>query len=423
MGAGSDTSIRRTRFENGLRVVTESVRDVASVAVGVWVENGSRDEEESFRGGSHFIEHLLFKGTHKRTAFQVAEEIESVGGSINAFTGKEYTCYHARVPAAHAETALDVLSDIFHDALFRSEDVEVEREVILQEIFDGEDTADEYIHDYHLESYWPGHPLGWAVAGTIESVSSLTRDDMVKFMRERYRPDRVLVTAAGAVDHDRFVNACRTRFTGLSGSYDRPAADKPDFNPGVFVCNRDLEQVHILLGLPGVSMVDPRRYGAELLVSALGGGMSSRLFQQIREERGRAYSIYAFQASFRDIGYTGVYAATSKEAVGEVVDLVVDNLSQIAAKGLDKEELERTKSQLTGSIPLSLESTESRMYRLARNHIYMGREVPISDVIEMINSTTMDDIIELAGEMFSLERLGIALLGDADERMVSLPAA
>jgi predicted Zn-dependent peptidase len=403
-------------------VVTENVRDVASAAIGVWVESGSRYESQRLNGISHFIEHLLFKGTARRTARQVAEDIESLGGSINAFTDKECTCYHVRVLAEHTESAIDVLADIFLNSAYRAEDVDLEREVILQEIFDCEDSPEDYVHDYFLESYWPGHPLGWTITGSAESVGRITREDLVAFVGERYRPDRVIVAAAGSIDHDAFVDVCRARFAAVSGTFDTPTSDRPDFNPGVFVCRRDLEQVHIVAGLPGVSEVDPRRDAAELLITALGGGMSSRLFQSVREERGLAYSIYAFPSAFRDIGYTGIYAATSREHVTQVVDLILAEITSVAAGGLEADEVERTKGQLIGSIPLALESTESRMMRIARNQMYYGREVPVSEVIDNIRGTTADEIMTLARELFSFERLGVALLGDAEESMVELPS-
>lgn len=414
---------RATRLENGLRIVTEPVADVASATVGIWVENGSCFETEKLSGISHFIEHLLFKGTDDRSAFQIVEEIERYGGSVNAFTSKEHTCYHARALGAHCETVLDVLGDIILNSTFRTEDIEVEREVITQEILDVEDSPEEFVHDYFLQSYWPGHPLGWNVTGTVDTVSNITRDDIIDYVASRYRPDRIVVAAAGALDHDSFVDACRERFLSMSGTYEPPPPDMPDFNPGLFVSQRDLEQVHIVLGLPGVSIVDERRDVAEVLFSALGGGMSSRLFQRVREEKGLVYSIYSFQSPFQHIGYSGVYAATVRDHVEEVMDLVTADIASIAANGLTLEELDRTKAQLIGSIPLSLESTESRMFRIARNQMEFGRHVTLDEITKAISSVTNDDIQELAEELFAFERLGVALLGDADEDLLTLPAS
>ncbi len=396
------------------------MRDVASAAVGIWVENGSRYESQNLNGISHFIEHLLFKGTGSRSARQVAEEIERLGGTINAFTDKECTCYHTRTLADHVAPALDVLGDIFLNSLFREEDITLEREVILQEIFDCEDSPEDYIHDYFLEHYWPGHPLGWTITGTADSVGRIARDDIIGYVRQRYRPDRVLIAATGRIEHEMLVDMCRARFAPLAGSCERPADDRPDFNPGVFICSRDLEQVHIVVGLPGLAVTDPRREAGELLITALGGGMSSRLFQSVREERGLAYTIYGFQNAFRDIGYTGFYVATSRENVAEVVDLILEELGSVTRDGLRPDELERTKGQLIGSIPLSLESTEGRMVRIARNQIYFDREVPVSEIVRRIEEASNTDVVELARELFAFERLGVGLLGDAEEGMVSL---
>jgi predicted Zn-dependent peptidase len=396
------------------------MRDVASAAVGIWVENGSRYESQPLNGISHFIEHLLFKGTGTRSARQVAEEIERLGGTINAFTDKECTCYHTRTLAEHVPPALDVLGDIFLNSVFREEDITLEREVVLQEIFDCEDSPEDHLHDYFIEKYWPGHPLGWTVTGTAESVGRIARSDITGYVRDRYRPDRVLIAATGRIEHDDLVAMCRARFEPLTGSYERPADDRPDFNPGVFISSRDLEQVHIVVGLPGLAVTDPRREAAELLITALGGGMSSRLFQSVREERGLAYTIYGFQNSFRDIGYTGFYVATSRENVAEVVDLILEELSSVRRDGLRPEELQRTKGQLIGSIPLALESTEGRMVRIARNQIYFDRQIPVAEIVERIGNTTNTDVVELARELFAFDRLGVALLGDAEESMVSL---
>jgi predicted Zn-dependent peptidase len=414
---------RATRLENGLRIVTEEVADVASATVGIWVENGSCFETAKLNGISHFIEHLLFKGTHDRSAFQIVEEIERLGGSINAFTSKEHTCYHARALSAHCETVLDVLGDVVLNSAFRAEDIEVEREVIAQEILDVEDSPEDFVHDYFLQSYWPGHPLGWPVTGSVDTVADITREDIVGYVRSRYRPDRMLVAAAGALDHDVFVDACRERFLGMSGTFDPPAPDMPDFNPGLFVCQRDLEQVHIVLGLPGVSVTDERREVAEVLFSALGGGMMSRLFQRVREEKGLVYSIYSFQSPFENIGYSGVYAATVRDHVEECMELITVDLAAIAASGLEADELERTKAQLIGSIPLALESTESRMFRIARNQMEFGRQVTIDETTKSISSVSNEDVQALAEELFAFERLAVALLGDADDDLLTLPAS
>jgi predicted Zn-dependent peptidase len=413
---------RTTRLDNGVRVVTEASAGV-STAVGVWIEAGSRHEQRHHNGASHFLEHLVFKGTSKRSAFSIADDIEKLGGSINGFTTKEYTCYHARTLAEHAPVAIEVLADLVRNPLLRSEDVEIERDVILQEIFDAEETPEDFVHDYFLEQYWPGHPLGWPVLGTKETIAGLGREVLSTFLTERYRPDRLIVAAAGGLEHESFVDLCRRHFEGLQGAGTSPVIDRPDFSPGVFLSQRDLEQVHMVVGFPGIAYTDPRREVADVLVSALGGGMSSRLFQEVRERRGLAYSVYAFQSGFRDIGYTGVYAATSREHLTETARVVLEEVLAVARDGLDAGELERTKSHLVGSIPLSLESTENRMFRVARNEMYFERELNVQEVVRAIQGVTMPDVVELAREVFAFDRLGVALVGDADGDSLPLPLA
>ena len=411
---------RTTRLENGLRVVTESNSSV-STAVGVWIEAGSRHETRRHNGASHFLEHLLFKGTASRSAFAIADDIEKLGGSINGFTTKECTCFHTRTLSQHVPVALDVLADLVRRASLKPEDIEIERDVILQEILDAEDSPEDFVHDYFLEQYWPGHPLGWPVLGTRESLANLDREVLAGFLRQTYRPDRVIVAAAGRLEHEAVVDLCRQHFIDMSGSTETVEADRPDFRPGIFASPRDIEQVHAVIGFPGIAVTDPRREVAEVLTAALGGGMSSRLFQKVREERGLAYSIYAFQSAFRDIGYTGVYAATSREHLTETIRLVLEDVLSVARDGLSAAELERTKGHLVGSIPLSLESTESQMFRLARNQMYFGRELPIDEVVRSIDAVTAEDVMLLAREIFSFDRLGIALVGDADGDLVALP--
>ncbi|MFP6600156.1 MAG: pitrilysin family protein [Deltaproteobacteria bacterium] len=402
-------------------MASESVSGVSSVAVGLWVENGSRHERQALNGISHFIEHLFFKGTDRRSARRIAEDIERLGGSINAFTGKENTCYHTRTLAEHLEPSLDVLADIYLNSLFGPEDVELEREVITQEILDAEDSPEDVVHDYFLASYWPGHPLGWPILGTVESLGAIGHNEMVDYVRGTYSADRTLIVAAGAVDHDRLVELASERFGHMTPGTGPAQFDRPDFRPGTFARPRDLEQVHLLIGFPGLPYTDVGHEASEVLVAALGGGMSSRLFQKVREERGLAYSVYAFSCPFKDIGYTGVYAATAAEHVAEVVDLVLTEVSDMCERGLESEELEGTKDQMIGGIPLALESTDTRMMRLARNQLYYGRELSVAEASTRLRSVTNDNIVNVARGLFSFERLGIALLGEADEDMVSLP--
>ncbi len=417
-------AVRVTRLENGLRVVSEAVRDAPSVSLGIWADTGRSHEDERIVGVAHFVEHLLFKGTPRRSARQIAEEIERRGGTIDAFTDKETTCYHARVLAGEADSALDVLSDLVLHAEPREEDLELEREVIIQEILDVEDDPEEYSLDYLLECYWPGHRLGWPVAGSVASVERIQRDDILAFLRDFRRPGRLVVSAAGPVDHDHLVGRCREIFGSLEAVDDPPrVVDRPDFRPGLYVVRREIEQAHLTLGMPGLSLLDPRREAGEVLLAALGGGMSSRLFQRVREERGKAYTVYAFQAPYRDIGYTGVYAACGRDSVAEVAGLVFDEMRSIMKEGLGSGELERVKTQLIGSIPLSLETTDSRMSRLGRNLLHYDRNIEVDEVTRAIEAVTNDDMVELAGELFSFERAAAVLLGDLEADAIQLPAA
>jgi predicted Zn-dependent peptidase len=416
--------LRCTRLENGLRVVTETVRDAPSVSIGIWADTASSFEDERIVGVAHFVEHLLFKGTPRRSARQIAEEIERRGGSIDAFTDKEYTCYHARVLAGESMTALDVLADLVLHAEPRPEDIELEREVIIQEILDVEDDPEEYSHDHLLECYWPGHRLGWPVAGSVASVERINRDDILRFLRDFRHPNKLVVSAAGPIDHDVLVTECRRLFGSLEpGTEVERSQDRPDFRPGLYLVRREIEQAHLTIGMPGLSMLDERREAGEVLIAALGGGMSSRLFQRVREERGKAYSVYAFQAPYRGIGYTGVYAACGKDSVSEVSGLIFDEMRSIVNEGLHAGELERVKTQLIGSIPLSLETTDSRMSRIGRNVLYYERPIEIEEITRAIEAVTNDDMVALASEMFHFERAAAVLLGDLEADALALPAS
>jgi predicted Zn-dependent peptidase len=403
---------------NGIRVLTDSLPQFVSTTVGIWVENGSRYESAAQNGISHFLEHMLFKGTERRSAKEIAEEIDAVGGVLNAFTGKEYTCYYAKVLREDLPLALDVLSDLFLHSRFDPDEIERERSVILQEISEVEDTPDDHIHDLFNLRFWPGHPLSWPICGTAATVGSLGRADFLQFVSERYRPDRLIVTAAGGVDHDWLVEQIAAAFAGLEGVTPAPAAQAPEVQPGVAVYRKPLEQVHLHLGVPALSQVDDARYAAFVLNTALGGGMSSRLFQEVRERRGKAYSISSFLSSFRDAGYLAVYAGLSAACVPEVLEVVIGELAKLRGEGLDDRELARAKSQIKGNMLLALESSESRMTRIAKNEIYFGREIPPEAIAEAIGAVGREDVLRVANDLFRDGQVGLALLGDLDEGAV-----
>src|SRR5439155_6565593 len=343
-----------TRLSNGVRVLSEHLPDLPSVTVGIWVQNGSRYEHPDQAGISHFLEHLFFKGTERRTAAQIAEEIDAVGGGLNAFTGKEYTCYYAKVLREHLPLALDLLADIFTQSRFAADEIERERTVIMQEISEVEDRPDDYVHELFNLAFWPGHPLARPIAGRGETVGRFQRDDFVRFLETRYRPDRILIAAAGDVVHDDLLAVVTRNLDGLAGTAPGPDGGPPAPRAGVWTHEKRLEQVHLCLGTPGIAQTDADRYAAHLLNVALGGGMSSRLFQEIRERRGEAYTVHSFLSSYLDAGYAGVYVGTSAEWTAEVVAVIRAELERVRRDGLVADELARVKNQMKGNIVLGL---------------------------------------------------------------------
>ena len=404
--------MQSTRLANGIRVLSERLPDLTSITVGIWVENGSRYEQPHQAGISHFLEHLFFKGTERRTAAQIAEEIDAVGGVLNAFTGKEYTCYYAKVLHEQLPLALDLLADIFTQSRFASEEIDRERSVIIQEISQVEDTPDDYVHELFNLAFWPGHPLSRPIAGSAQTVQGLTREDFLRFLDARYRPDRVLIAAAGNLVHQDLVAVVEGKFNALSGTAPLVDGGPPEAHAGVSVHEKPLEQVHLCLGTPGIAQGDAERYPAHLLNLALGGGMSSRLFQEIRERRGKAYTVYSFLSSYLDAGYFGVYVGTSAEWVREVVEVIRAELARAARDGLSVAELARVKQQMKGSMLLGLETSDSRMSRIAKNEIYFGRNVPIEEVAARIDAVQNDEVVSVAQRLFRAGGLALTVLGD-----------
>jgi predicted Zn-dependent peptidase len=406
----------KSLLSNGVRVLTEAMPHSLSASIGIWVENGSRYEEPHENGVSHLIEHLLFKGTNKRTAAQIAEEIDAVGGVLNAFTGKEYTCYYAKVLGTDLQMATDLLADLFLDSLFDSEEIKREQQVVLQEISQAEDTPDDFIHDLFNLKFWSGHPLALPIAGSVATVTSLDRDLMTSFMDQRYRAERVFVAAAGKVDHDTLVAECERHFGGIAGDGKVDKIAPPKVHSVVLNHEKQLEQAHICLGGPGIGQTNQSRYAGYVLNTALGGGMSSRLFQEVREKRGKVYSIYSFLSSHLDCGYFGIYAGTNPEWVDEVLDITLAELRQVAKDGLRPAELDRAKSQLKGNLLLGLESTDARMNRLARNEIYFRRDIPVEELARDIEAVTQDQVVALANTFFNRDEMALVVLGDLKGR-------
>lgn len=404
--------VQRTVLDNGLRLLSEEVSGMPSATVGIWVENGSRDEDPQENGVSHFLEHLFFKGTERRTAAGIAEEIDAIGGVLDAFTGKEYTCYYARVLTEHLSLALDLLLDVFLCSRFAEDEIERERSVICQEIAQIEDTPDDLIHDlFHLD-FWRGHPLSRPISGTAATVSRLRRGDFLGYLDRRYRPDRIFLTMAGGARHEDFVDQVGPALSSLAGKAVTRETPPPTACAGVYPYQRDLEQTHLCLGMPCVSQIDPEWYAAYLLHTVLGGGLSSRLFQEIRERRGLAYDVTSFLSTYRDTGYLGVYVATSAAWVPEVMEITCSTLHGIAQEGISAEELRRAKGHAKGGLLLGLETSEARMNRLARCEIYFGRYIPIPEVAERVERVTLAEVHALAARCFADENRALTLLGE-----------
>jgi predicted Zn-dependent peptidase len=403
-------------LDNGIRVVSQEMPDHRSVSLGIWVENGSRHESTGENGISHFIEHLLFKGTERRSAAQIAEEMDAIGGVLNAFTAKEHTCYYAKILDEDLPLAIDLLTDIFLHSVFDRDEIERERSVILQEISQAEDTPDDYIHDLFSLDFFKDHPLARPICGSAETVNSFRRQDFLTFFKSRYRPRRVVVAAAGHLRHEQLVRAFNERLGSVSDStYDGRSNSQdgaPEMQSGIFQHTKSLEQAHLCLGVLGVHQTHPQRYTAYILNTLLGGGMSSRLFQEIREKRGKAYSVYSFSSSYKDVGYLGVYAGTSLEWVEEVVELILKELKQLAAGDIKDEEIRRTQGQLVGSMMLGLESTDSWMSHIARNEIYFGEPITTDEICRGIRAVSRDAVVDLASTLFGSQGIALSLLGD-----------
>jgi len=405
---------RKTVLDNGIKVITEEIPYLKSVSIGVWVTTGSRDEHPAENGISHFIEHLLFKGTERRTAFDIAKEIDSVGGTLNAFTGREYTCFYAKVIDKNLPLAVDLLSDIFLSSLMDPKDIEKERMVILQEIKMVEDTPDDYVHDLFNRACWGDHPLGFPIFGTTERVQSFTRDQIDQFFRDNYQPDRILVCAAGNLEHRALVDAINSTFGKISRTGVPRKRSKPSSICTTGVWNRDLEQVHFCLGTKGLEYNHSLRFASYVLNTILGGGMSSRLFQEIRENRGLAYSVYSYLPTYIDTGLVVVYAGTTESSFQEVIELIVQEFRRLKKEPFKNGELETAKEQLKGNLLLSLESSDNLMTRLAKNEIYFGSYLSVENILKGIDAVEEEAVRRLASDIFDERYFCLTVLGPMD---------
>jgi predicted Zn-dependent peptidase len=410
--------VTKTTLANGIQVITEEVPNVHSVSLGIWVEAGSRDEARNENGISHFIEHMLFKGTKRRTARQIAKEIDSVGGVLNAFTSKEFSSFYAKVLSEHLPVALDLLFDLYLNSTFSAEEMEKERQVIAQEINMVEDTPDEYIHDLFSESFWPRHSLGFPILGRLETIGRMNRAWLREFFVQNYLGVEPVLVAAGRLKHEDFLRPVEERLGRIHLRPKERQSRPPRPHPQVFVKNKKLEQVHLLLGTQGFSASHPRRYVFSVLNTILGGGMSSRLFQEIREDRGLAYSVYSFLSSFRDSGMLGVYVGTGDNTLSAVLRIILREMKKMAGDFVKPKELRSAKEQLKGNLLLSLESTDSRMGRLAKSEIYFNRFVTTEEIIEGIERVSAGEVADLAQQLFRPESLSLTLLGPVTEKNI-----
>ena len=410
-------SVRRTVLPSGLRIVTEEVPSVRSAAIGIWVNIGSRDETPVVAGASHFLEHLLFKGTKRRNALEISSSLESVGGEMNAFTSKEYTCFYARVIDTDLPLAIDVISDLITSSVITALDVDAERKVVLEEIAMRDDDPSDLVHDLYAETYYGDTQLGRPILGTIKSITDMTRNNVFNYYKKKYLPQDLVVAVAGNIKHKRVVAMVeealsRENFLDIKGipqlRENTPVKTRPVNSVGLI--NRKTEQAHIFYGMEGVARSDERRFAMGVLASALGGGMSSRLFQEIREKRGLAYSVYAYAQQFAGSGQIGFYAGSKPTNAIEVVEIIREVLADVAANGMSQEEIERAKGAVRGSLVLSQEDSASRMSRIGKNEIVYGQIMGFDEILKSIASVTPDDVQKIASE-YLVKEPTLALVG------------
>ena len=412
--------IETTKLDNGITVVTERIPWVRSVSAGFWVGTGSRDEADGLFGASHFLEHLLFKGTATRSARQIAEDVDAVGGDMNAFTTKEYTAFYLRVLDDSLDLGLDILSDILWSPAFRPEEVEAERQVILEEILMRADEPADLVHEVFSEALFPDHPVGREVLGDEETIQAMSREDIAAFHAHHYRPGNIVFAAAGHVEHDAVVDGIERRFAGRHGGAAPDRAVPVDPPRPLAVDPRPTEQVHLVVGMRSLDRHDEDRYALAVLNHVLGGGLSSRLFQKVREERGLAYSVYSYRSAFADSGALAVYAGTMPARVGEVLGLVRAELDEMAVSGVSARELEVAKGHLVGELALSLEDSAARMSRIGRSQLVHGTVLTVDDVVARIQDVTLDDVARVASAVLANERV-LAAVGPVDSDELEAP--
>ena len=413
-------NIRRQVLPHGLIVITEQMQHIRSASIGIWLETGSRDEDEHWNGISHFIEHMVFKGTKHRTAEEIARQVDSIGGNMDAFTAKECICFNVKVLDQHVPIALEILSDLVLHPVFDSQDITRERGVILEEIKMDQDNPDYLVHEIFTQNFWKDHPLGRPILGTKETVKRFERQPVLDAYGHHFSPGNIIVSAAGNLDHDRFVDLVIQHFEHMKPVKNGLHSAVPKVVPRIVLRNKKaLEQVQLCIGVPSYAIAHEKRHASYILNTLLGGGMSSRLFQNIRERQGLAYSIYSDLNPYRDTGCLAVYAGTSRESAAKVVRSVVSEFRKLKAEPVPEEELRRSKDQLKGSLMLSLESSTARMSNLARQEMYFDRFYDLDELIEKIEAVTTEDLQSLANEFFHTELIAVTALGNLSGLKIS----
>lgn len=410
----TDSRIRRETLANGVRLVTETMTHVRSVSVGVWLRRGSRHEPADQAGIAHFVEHMLFKGTESRSAEDIAQQVDSIGGQLDAFTSKEYAGYYVKVLDEHLPRAVNLLADLVSRPTFAPDELEREKKVVLEEIKMVEDTPDDLVHELFAERFWNGHPLGRPILGTPDSVSALDQATLRRYFRDAYVAANFVVVAVGHLDHDE-VRALVEREFAHVPLVGAPIEDRPpNVAASVEIRRKVLEQTHVCLGSVGLRQTDPGRYAGYVLNTVLGGSMSSRLFQNVREKRGLAYAVFSGMSAYQDAGSLSVYAGCANDAVTELIDVVVAEMRRLTEESLPDEELRRAKDHLKGSLMLGLESTSSRMSHLARQELYQDASDGLDAVLAAIEGVSTEDVRQLASRLFTARPLGATVLGDVD---------
>jgi predicted Zn-dependent peptidase len=412
--------VQKSVLPNGVRVVTETLPYLYSVSVGIWVDNGSRDETPAENGISHFIEHMIFKGTPDRTALEIAKEMDAIGGMSNAFTSKEQTCFYTRVLENHLQQGVRILLDIFLNSLFDPEELERERQVILQEICMVEDTPDEFIHVLLGETAYQGNALAQPILGTPETVQAINQEKILNYLGKSYGPEKIVVAAAGKVSHEAFLNLIGSDLGRIRPIDSIEKRIHPVLRSKTSMVSKELEQVHLAWAFKAPAASDPKRYVGTLLNVIMGGNMSSRLFQEVREKKGLAYSIYSFLSPHKDTGLWGIYTAVAKETLEETLKVISRELLKLKEGKLPEGELQTAKEFVKGGILLGAESSDNRMSRIAKNEIIFGRDLPFEEILEDLEKVTPQEVVSLAGEMLRPDEFSMVSLGPVSEKDLPL---